>query len=205
MYVVMITGGIGSGKSLLAKELSELGAMRLDLDEVNRGLLKSDLSLQNELASRFGSQIIDADGGIDTKALATAAFKSRQDAQDLNSISFPYITDVMTRYIMDAECSKMTESKILAIEVPLLTEVPEYASLADEVIAVSAPSDLRLSRAVSRGMDAADVLSRMAMQATDAQREVLAHTVFENTGDIDDLSSWARAWYKMRMDEISNV
>lgn len=202
MYTVMVTGGIGSGKSKLVELLCERGAVSIDLDEINRRLISSNTMLIAELAERFGDEILDEDGAVVPARLARLAFASEQATHDLNAISFPYITEAATNYILNVECVPRTNAKILVIEVQLLTEVPEFAQLADEVIAVSAPSELRLARAVARGMDASDVLARMCVQATDAERALIADTICENICSIEELSDWADAWYDERMEML---
>lgn len=202
MYTVMVTGGIGSGKSKLVELLCERGAVSIDLDEINRRLISSNTMLIGELAERFGEEILDEDGAVVPSRLARLAFADEEATRDLNAISFPYITEAATNYILNVECVPRTSAKILVIEVQLLTEVPEFAQLADEVIAVSAPSELRLARAVTRGMDASDVLARMRVQATDAERALIADTICENICSIKELGNWADAWYDERMEML---
>mgnify|MGYP002544575133 FL=1 len=204
MYTVMVTGGIGSGKSKLVELLCERGAVSIDLDEINRRLITSNAMLISELAERFGEGILDEDGSVVPSRLASVAFADEQSTRDLNAISFPYITEAATNYILNVECVPRTDAKILVVEVPLLTEAPEFAQLADEVIAVTAPSDLRLARAVARGMDAPDVLARMRMQPTDAERALIADTVCENICSIEELGNWVDAWYDERMEMLEN-
>lgn len=195
MYTVMVTGGIGSGKSTLADLLCERGAVSIDLDEINRMLISSNQNLIDDLARRFGSEILDEDGTIVTSRLARIAFANEQNTRDLNAISFPYITEVATEYVLDVHCAPRTDAKVLVVEVPLLTEAPEFAQLADETIAVSASSDLRLARAVARSMDAADVLRRMEIQPSDAERAAIVDTVCENNGSAEELAAWVDAWW----------
>lgn len=194
MYTVMVTGGIGSGKSTLVELLCEHGAVSIDLDEINRSLLATNDVMVNELAERFGRDIVNEEGGVNAALLAQRAFADEQSTKDLNAISFPYITEAATDYVLGVECVPRSEAKVLVVEVPLLTEVPEFARLADEVIAVVASSDMRLARAVKRGMDALDVLQRMNMQATDEQRIAIADTVCENISTREDLEAWVDAW-----------
>lgn len=202
MYTVMVTGGIGSGKSTLVELLCKHGAVSIDLDEINRSLLATNDVMVNELAERFGRDIVNEEGGVNAALLAQRAFADEQSTKDLNAISFPYITEAATDYVLGVECVPRSEAKVLVVEVPLLTEVPEFARLADEVIAVVASSDMRLARAVKRGMDALDVLQRMNMQATDEQRIAIADTVCENISTREDLEAWVDAWWQQRMDAL---
>ena len=203
MYTVMVTGGLGSGKSTLCSLLCARGAVSLDLDEINRSLLASNASLVSSLAKRFGDDILDEDGAVITSRLAQRAFADEQSTKDLNAISFPYITEVASDYILDVHCAPRTDAKILVVEVQLLTEVPEFAKLADEVIAVCAPSDVRLMRAIQRGMDGADALRRIAMQATDAERAAIADTICDNSGTQAELEIWVDTWWKARMEMLN--
>lgn len=202
MYTVMVTGGLGSGKSTLAGALCSRGAVSINLDEINRMLLSSNAMLIADLAARFGEDILDDEGAVITSLLAQRAFKNEQATKALNDISFPYITEAATDYILGVECVPRTDAKVMVVEVPLLTEVPEFARLADEVIAVVAPSDLRLARAVARGMDALDAMRRMEVQPSDAERVAIADTVYENTGSLDDMSAWVDGWFLERADLI---
>lgn len=202
MYTVMVTGGLGSGKSTLAGALCSRGAVSINLDEINRMLLSSNAMLIADLAARFGEDILDDEGAVITSLLAQRAFKNEQATKALNDISFPYITEAATDYILGVECVPRTDAKVMVVEVPLLTEVPEFARLADEVIAVVAPSDLRLARAVARGMDALDAMRRMEVQPSDAERVAIADTVYENTGSLDDMSAWVDGWFLERANLI---
>ena len=198
MYTVMVTGGIGSGKSTLCDMLCERGAISIDLDEINRTLLSTNGAYVRDLANRFGEDILDETGCVITSELAQRAFADEQSTKDLNAISFPYITEVATDYILDVHCTPRSDAEVLVVEVPLLTEAPDLAKLADEIIAVSAPSDMRLSRAVQRGMDASDAIRRMSLQANDTEREAIADTVCKNAATLDELSAWVDAWWSER-------
>ena len=202
MYTVMVTGGLGSGKSTLCRMLCEHGAVSIDLDEINRTLLQSNEDYIAELVGRFGSAILDASGAVVPGELARRAFADEESERDLNEIAFPYITQMANEYILDVHCTPRSDAQILVVEVPLLTDVPEFAELADEVIAVAAPSDLRLQRAIARGMDAADAARRLQVQATDAERAALADTVYDNTGTTEDMAAWCAAWWDSRMTRI---
>lgn len=202
MYTVMVTGGLGSGKSTLCKLICEHGAMSMNLDEIYRGLLESNENMIADLADRFGDDILDDSGMVIRSKLAEEAFSDERSTKDLNAITFPYIMAMTNDYLLDVHCVPCSSSKVLVVEVPLLTEVPEFAQLADEVIAVNVPSDVRLQRAVARGMNPADALRRLQVQPTDAERDAIADTICDNSGTEDDLRAWADAWWEERMNKI---
>lgn len=202
MYTVMVTGGLGSGKSTLCKFICEHGAMSMNLDEIYRGLLESNENMIADLADRFGDDILDDSGMVIRSRLAEEAFSDERSTKDLNAITFPYIMAMTNDYLLDVHCVPCSSSKVLVVEVPLLTEVPEFAQLADEIIAVNVPSDVRLQRAVARGMNPADALRRLQVQPTDAERDAIADTICDNSGTEDDLRAWADAWWEDRMNKI---
>lgn len=202
MYTVMVTGGLGSGKSTLCKFICEHGAMSMNLDEIYRGLLESNENMIADLADHFGDDILDDSGMVIRSKLAEEAFGDEQSTKDLNAITFPYIMAMTNDYLLDVHCVPCSSSKVLVVEVPLLTEVPEFAQLADEIIAVNVPSDVRLQRAVARGMNPADALRRLQVQPTDAERDAIADTICDNSGTEDDLRAWADAWWEDRMNKI---
>lgn len=202
MYTVMVTGGLGSGKSTLCKLICEHGAMSMNLDEIYRGLLESNENMIADLADHFGDDILDDSGMVIRSKLAEEAFSDEQSTKDLNAITFPYIMAMTNDYLLDVHCVPCSSSKVLVVEVPLLTEVPEFAQLADEIIAVNVPSDVRLQRAVARGMNPADALRRLQVQPTDAERDAIADTICDNSGTEDDLRAWADAWWEERMNKI---
>ena len=202
MYTVMVTGGLGSGKSTLCKFICEHGAMSMNLDEIYRGLLESNENMIADLADRFGDDILDDSGMVIRSKLAEEAFSDERSTKDLNAITFPYIMAMTNDCLLDVHCVPCSSSKVLVVEVPLLTEVPEFAQLADEVIAVNVPSDVRLQRAVARGMNPADALRRLQVQPTDAERDAIADTICDNSGTEDDLRAWADAWWEERMNKI---
>ena len=195
MYTAMVTGGLGSGKSTLVGLLCELGAVSIDLDEISHTLLQDDDAYIAELAERFGEGILDECGAVVPARLAARAFATPQATADLNAIAFPHIMQRANDYLLDVHCTPRTSARVLAVEVPLLTEVPQFAELADEVIAVSASPELRLRRAIERGMQPADALARLQRQPTDAQRAAIATTICPNDGSPEQLRSWAQEWW----------
>ena len=87
---------------------------------------------------------------------------------------------------------------MLAIEVAALTDVPQFAELADEVIAIEAPQLQRLARCVESGMDTQDAINRIARQASDTERAAIADTICDNGGSVEDLVAWTDEWWASR-------
>lgn len=195
MYTVMVTGGLGSGKSELVRELCALGATGIDLDEIGRLVLEEDEDARDELAARFGDDVLDGEGMVDRPLLARRAFACPQATRQLDDVMLPRILARAADCLVEVHCAPLSDAPVQVVEVALLDRVPDFAALADERIAVSAPSDLRLARAVERGMDAADACARIAAQASDACRERIADTVCENSGTRAELAAWARSWW----------
>ena len=196
MYVVMITGGIGSGKSTLRKLMCEHGAVSIDLDQIARTLMDNEQQMVDDLVDEFGSQILEPDGTVNRAALAAVAFASDEATQAMNAITFPYIMREANEYVLNVHCTPRTNAKVLVVEVPLLTDMPQFIQLADEVIAVAVSQLVRLERCVDRGMTAQDALARMERQPTDAQRAAIADTICDNSGSAQELEAWVDAWWE---------
>ncbi len=199
MYTVMVTGGLGSGKSELVRELCALGATSIDLDETGRLVLEEDEGARAELAACFGDDILDGEGMVDRPLLARRAFACPQATRRLDDVMLPRILARAADSLVEVRCVPVSDAPVQVVEVALLDRAPAFAALADERIAVSAPSDLRLSRAVERGMDAADAMARIAVQASDACRERIADVVCENSGTRAELAAWARSWWNAHL------
>lgn len=195
MLTVMITGGIGSGKSTLRRMLCDKGAVSIDLDAIARTLLENEQQMINELADEFGPQILDEQGAVIRSELARVAFVSGAATHSMNQITFPYIKREATEYLLNVHCTPRTSSPVLVVEVPLLTEMPEFTELADEVISVQVPALQRLARCVERGMDPEDAVRRMRRQPSDAERTALATVVCDNSGSEQELQDWVDAWW----------
>lgn len=195
MYVAVIAGGIASGKSNFARELERLGARRIDLDALSREVLDSDADLVREIAQAFGADVVDArTGAIRRLLLAERAFGSAEGASRLEALELPAIMRSLEARLADArDCAGL---RCAVVEVPLLDRVEDPHAFADEVVAVIAPAELRLGRAVGRGMDARDAQARMGNQPTDDWLAAHADLVVKNDGSAEELLEAARAWWR---------
>jgi dephospho-CoA kinase len=198
MYVVFLTGGLASGKSTVAGWLAEKGATVLDLDQMAKEEQESE-SVLAELAQAFGEDIIDDSGQLNRRLLAERAFCSPENTDRLNAICWPPVIKRLSDYLLGSTCQPLEHGEMVVVQIPLLVEVPELLPLAQEVVTISLPNELRLSRAIQRGMSQQDAEQRLARQVSDIEREKIAHTVFDNSEDIEQLRQLVDNWYEQRI------
>lgn len=185
MHVIALTGGLGAGKSTASAFFRERGAVVVDLDEVAAHLLQPGSPLLERVAKVFGPQVICADGTLDRAALAEEAFSSHERVAQLNAIVHPAVAAEVGPAV--AECRLMPDPpEVIVFEVPLIVEAPIFAELADEIVAISAPVDMRVHRSMKHGRAREDAQRRIALQATDEQRKAIADYVIVNDGTRED-------------------
>jgi len=180
MLVVALTGGIGAGKSLVAQYFSELGARVVDADQLSRIAIERGSEGFDEVVTRFGESIL-RNGDIDRKALGEIVFKDKSAKADLEAIVHPRVRELFFEVVAD-----LASDEVLIYEIPLLVETGAAANF-DQIITVEADLELRKDRLLKRGMFSSEIESRLAAQASPAEREAVATHVIENSGDEDQL------------------
>ena len=177
---VGVTGGIGSGKTTVARMLAERGAVVVDADQISRDLVEPGGAALAALVTEFGPRILQADGTLSRAELASLAFSDPEATIRLNAIMHPLIRAEAQRRIADAP-----GAEVVVYDMPLLVETGQ-GDLVDLVVVVDMPEDLQVERAVTmRGLDEADVSRRMTVQAARADRLAAADVVIDNSGDVD--------------------
>lgn len=184
MKVIGLTGGVGSGKSLVAQLLKEeTGSELIITDEVGHIVTDKGGSAFNSVVERFGSEIVLETGEIDRKKLADIVFNDKNAIQDLNSIVHPKVKEYIERYIEDRKEKKgniILESAIL-----FETECDKYC---DEVWYVYVPRDIRVARLrQSRGYSDEKCEAVMKSQKPDEFYISRSDKVIENAGSVDEL------------------
>jgi dephospho-CoA kinase len=190
VYVVGLTGGIGSGKSALTAVLRGSGLDVVDADQVARRCVESGTPGLAAVVERFGQGVLLPDGSLDRAGLASIVFSDEAARRDLEAITHPCI-----RAGIDAELAALRgrdePPRLAVLEHPLLVETGAHRWV-DSVVVVEAPIEVRVSRLVTeRGMTEAEARSRIAAQADDAQRRAVADHVLVNDGDLDALRTQA--------------
>jgi dephospho-CoA kinase len=179
-FVVGLTGGIGSGKSLAAQFFSQLGALVIDADQLARSAVERGSEGFDEVLLRFGDTVLK-NGDIDRVALGHIVFENPQAKKDLEEIIHPRI-----RAEFEEAVASLNPGQIMVYEIPLLVET-NAADRFDFVITVESDPELRRQRLRARGMFHSDIEKRMASQATEEERRAVADCVLTNDGTEDDL------------------
>ena len=180
MLVVALTGGIGAGKSAVAQNFAELGALVIDADQLARIAIERGSDGFAEVLLRFGDEIV-LNGDIDRKKLAEIVFSNEESRRDLEAIIHPRVQAMLAEAIADLD-----HDDILIYEIPLLAET-NAAEKFDYVITVESDLELRKERLLKRGLYISQIEKRMAAQASEESRTALADTVIRNDGDEDSL------------------
>jgi dephospho-CoA kinase len=178
---VGLTGGIGAGKTTVARLLAERGAIVVDADQIARDLVEPGGQALAALVTEFGPRILQSDGSLSRAELASMAFSDEQATTRLNDIMHPLIRAEAERRIASAP-----DAPVVVYDMPLLVETGQ-ADLVDLVVVVDVPEDLQVERAVGlRGLDEADVQRRMTVQASREARLSAADVVVDNSGGLDE-------------------
>jgi dephospho-CoA kinase len=180
MLRVGLSGGIGSGKSTVARALARRGAIVIDADAIAREVVEPGQPGLAAVVERFGPEVLDADGRLDRPKLAALVFDDATARADLNAIVHPRVAVETARRMAAAP-----SDAIVVIDVPLLVEAARSGY--DVVVIVEAPEAVRLERLITRGMSPDDARRRMAAQASDADRRKVADVILDNAGSEDDL------------------
>jgi dephospho-CoA kinase len=198
MKVVLVVGGIATGKSAVGHLLASLGAWRIDADDVSREVCAAGTPCLEELAQAFGQDILTFDGTLDRALLAQRAFASEEDLAQLEAIEMPYIVASLMQKITFT-CCAATLPAVCAVEVPLLDRAEELLPLADEVLYVHVPYELRRERAAARGVSAQAFEARAAHQPSEEYLRAHATYVLENAAGLEELGAAVKAFWQERL------
>ena len=184
MKVIGLTGGYGSGKSTVARFLSELGAVVIDADKVGHEVFKPGTEAWREVVGTFGQGIISTDGTIDRRKLGKIVFRDPDARVRLNHIMHPRIRERVKALIEEYEKAGI---EIAVIEAPLLLEVG-WKSMVYEVWVTSAPQATIIKRLrEQKGTSESESLARIGAQLSDEDRINQADVVIYTDCTRDEL------------------
>ena len=194
MFVVGLTGGIGSGKSAAADEFARLGATVVDTDVIARELTEKDGAAIPEVERIFGKAFV-AGGAMDRRKMRDHVFADPAAKRALEALLHPLIREESARRIAAAEREK--RGPYVVHVVPLLIESPDYRRRVDRVLVVDAPEDVQVERVRLRsGLAESEVRAIMASQVSRAERLAAADDVLDNAGSREALHRQVSALHK---------
>ena len=194
MILIGLTGGIGSGKSEVARLLSALGAEVIDADQIVRELQQPGAEVYHAMIEMLGQEIVSPDKSLDRGKIAGQVFADESLLKKLNELIHPIVRRVMNERVE----SFQNTDKVVVLDIPLLVENPRPGL--DGVLVVDLDTQIAIQRLVEqRQMKLEDAQARVAKQATREQRRAIAGHVIDNSGDRQALeASVDRAWTWIR-------
>jgi len=201
MIVIGLTGGIASGKSTVAKMLSELGAVVIDADKVGHEAFRPHTEAWRKVMAAFGKDILGQNEEIDRSKLAQLVFNDPKALKKLNRTMHPLMHRIVEKKIEALRCQGI---EVVVLEATLLVEA-KWTDLVDQVWVTITPGDTVINRLVSqKGFTEEQAKARINSQTPISQREKRADVVIRNDSDIDKLRKKVEGlWRKLQLTENS--
>jgi dephospho-CoA kinase len=192
MRLIGLTGGIATGKSTVDRMLEQRGAVVVDADELAREAVRSGDPTLDEIAARFGGDVIQADGTLDRARLGQVVFADPSARRDLEQITHPRIFELTQEHVAVALAGP---ASLVAVDMPLLFE-NEREAMFEGVLLVYAPPDVQIRRLRERnGLDEAAALQRLEAQLPIDEKRRRATWVIDNGGGLDATSRAVDRWW----------
>ena len=185
MFIAGLTGGIATGKSLVANCLAEHGAIIIDADKIAHDVVRKGKPAWEEIVREFGETYLLSNGEIDRKALGKTVFSDADRRAILNHIVHPRVFEEISRAIAVAVENHDAPDPVVILDVPLLFVTKMDVHL-PEVIVVFAPVEAQLARLMARDdLSKEDALARINAQLPIMEKKEKADYVIDNTGEIE--------------------
>ncbi len=183
-YCVALTGGIGSGKSLVADTFARLGAGVVDTDVIARRLTVPGGLAMPSITREFGVEVVAGDGSLDRQRMRELVFSDHSARRHLEGILHPLIRE------QAAQLVSHSRAPYVILVVPLLVETDAYGELTDRVLVVDCAIERQIERVMGRdGVSEAGAQAMLAAQAERGKRLAAADDVLLNEGTVADLES----------------
>jgi dephospho-CoA kinase len=193
MRLIGLTGGIGTGKSTVARMLMARGAALVDADRLAREVVEPGTPGLAEIVAEFGEGVLLPDGQLDRTALGALVFADEEKRLRLNAITHPRVAALMQERIAAALA---TDAPLVVVDIPLLFEGSRQG-LFQGVLLVWAPPEVQLRRLVERdGWDEDDARRRIGSQMPIDDKRALATWLVDNSGSVQDTERQVDAWWR---------
>lgn len=179
-YVVGLSGGIGSGKTVVSNHFAKLGVDVIDTDVIARKIVEPGAPALIELTAAFGSEILRASGELNRDVLRQRAFANNQSKAKLDQITHPAIYKEALLQI------QASESAYCLVVVPLLNKESVFTSMMNRIVVVAADINTKIARVEKRSqLSREDVLQIIKTQLSDEQRAAFADDIIENNSTLE--------------------
>jgi len=198
MFIIGLTGGIGSGKSAATTILKGLGLKVIDLDQITHDLMKPSELGYIEIKKEFGEKYIDTKGAIDRQLLREEIFSSLDLKKRIESILHPIIFEECSKQL-----NKLKHEKYIVLVIPLLFETKNYISLIDESLLIDCDLETQIERVIKRDSVSKALANRIIKNQMNRQdKQLLADKVILNDGNINHLKTQLDIYYKKLLKDI---
>ena len=188
MKIAGLTGGIGSGKSTVARLFGELGVHWVDADDVAREVVEPGTPALERIAKHFGEQILTSEGALDRAQLRGIVFQQPEERAWLESLLHPIIRDELIRQL-NPENYQLPYVLLVS---PLLLETDQH-ELVDRIFVIDVPKDVQLERTMARDTNSREQVERIiAAQISREDRLARADEVIDNDRPLDDVTRQVR-------------
>lgn len=186
MYIVALTGGIGSGKSEAAKQFAQLGVPVVDTDVIAHTLTATGSTMLSEISKIFGTGILNEDGSLNRASLRAHVLNNPAERIKLEKLLHPAIYEHAIKQLTDNDNRLSPQYQILVV--PLLFENNRYQNAINKTLVIDCEESLQIKRAMARSkLTENEVTAIMAAQTTRAVRLKNADEIIENNGSLEEL------------------
>lgn len=186
MYIVALTGGIGSGKSEAAKQFAQLGVPVVDTDVIAHTLTATGSTMLSEISKIFGTGILYEDGSLNRASLRAHVLNNPAERIKLEKLLHPAIYEHAIKQLTDNDNRLSPQYQILVV--PLLFENNRYQNAINKTLVIDCEESLQIKRAMARSkLTENEVTAIMAAQTTRAVRLKNADEIIENNGSLEEL------------------
>jgi dephospho-CoA kinase len=190
MLMVGLTGGIGSGKSVVARMFEDEGAYVIDLDKLARSVVEPNKPAWRDVVAYFGAGILNPDRTVNRSALAEIVFSNPESRRALEGFTHPRIfeeKDALLKTIKERD-----PYSVVIIDFPLLFEL-SFQKKFDRIILVYAPRDAQIRRAGERdGLSENQIEKRLKAQISISEKRILSDYIIDNEGSLDNTRNQVR-------------
>lgn len=192
MYVIGLSGGIGSGKTVASDHFASLGIDVVDTDVIARLVVQPGQPALNELVNQFGNEILEPTGQLNRSALRIIAFSSKTNKAKLDSITHPAIRLETLSQI------EKSNGRYCLVVVPLLTAESPFSKFMQRVLIVTADTEVKIQRVKQRsGLSRDEVINIMSTQLSDEDRLKFADDVIENNSTLDHVYQQVESLHRL--------